>query len=99
MFVVIHHKISDPKKFWDLPEDFLANIPVGLRLHSSFPTSDGARATCLWECSALPKLREFIEGYSAGIAENEYVHVDESKALGLPKKTIQEERVGQSARA
>jgi hypothetical protein len=99
MFVVIHHNISDPKKFWAAPEEFLKSLPADLKLHHSLPNADGTRATCLWECSALPKLREFIEKVSAGISVNEYLPVDESKALNLPKKTIAEARAEERARA
>jgi hypothetical protein len=99
MFVAVHHEISDAKQFWSAPEEFLKSIPSGLRLHASYPNADGSRATCLWECGALPKLREFIEKATAGIAKNEYMPLDESRAFGLPKKTIEDERAEQRARA
>lgn len=84
MFVLVHHAISDPKAFWKNPEEFIASIPGDLKLHATYPIPDGTRATCVWEGPSLEEVRDFIDNYTGGIARNELLPIDDSKAYGLP---------------
>jgi hypothetical protein len=47
MFVLVHHAISDPKTFWKDPKEFFRSIPHDLKLHATYPLTDGTRATCV----------------------------------------------------
>jgi hypothetical protein len=82
MFVLVHHRVSDPEKFWRVPETW--SLPRGMKLHASYPSVDSQRVTCLWECPSEMALREFVEKATTGIAANEYLPVSESRAIGLP---------------
>jgi hypothetical protein len=88
MFVIVHHQISDPQKFWGDPEGFFASIPTGLKVHAGYPSADLKRATILWECDDLPHLRAFVDEITTGMAKNEYLRVDEGKAVGLPPRSF-----------
>jgi hypothetical protein len=86
MFVVIKHTVKDPGNFWSgKNKDFLETIPKDLKLHASYAASDSSSAVCLWEVESIEKLREFIEAKTSGIAENEYIPVDEARSVNLPQ--------------
>ncbi|HSD21671.1 MAG TPA: hypothetical protein VLC54_16600 [Anaeromyxobacter sp.] len=84
MFVLVHHAISDPEAFWKDPEEFFAKIPRDLKLHATYPISDGTRATCVWEGPSVAAVRQFIDDATRGLSRNELLAIDEGKAYGLP---------------
>jgi len=84
MFVVIQHRISDPRKFWAIARTETANLPPGLKLHSVLPDATGGPAVCLWEAASLQAVREFMEPLVSDISTNHYYEVDGGSAIGLP---------------
>ena len=56
-----------------------------LKLHTVFPSTDGAKAVCLWEGESLPAIKQFVEKVTSGVATNEYMAIEASSAVGLPK--------------
>ena len=52
MYIVAIHTISNPEKFWDAAKTL--NVPPGLKLHTVFPSTDGAKGVCLWEGESFP---------------------------------------------
>jgi hypothetical protein len=84
MYVIIEHEINDPKSFFDKADDIMANKPSSLKIHQFLPSEEGTRAVCLWECSRLNALKNFIEGEVGAYSENTYYAIQADKAIGLP---------------
>jgi hypothetical protein len=83
MYIVATHSISNPDKFWTAAKTLA--VPSHLKLHTVFPSTDGAKASCLWEGESLPTVKQFVETITSGLASNEYMVVEAKNALGLPK--------------
>ena len=83
MYTVAIHTISNPEKFWSTAKTL--SVPAPLKLHTVFPSTDGAKAVCLWEGEGLPAIKQFVEQITSGVATNEYMPVEASSAMGLPK--------------
>ncbi len=88
MYIVVNHRISDPNAFWSTAERELPNVPNGMVMHGSYPNGDGTAATCIWEASAVPQLRDYLEGVVGSYSDNEYMVVEPSKAYGLPVSKV-----------
>lgn len=83
MYIVANHTISDPAQFWGLAKS--TPVPSPLKLHSVFPSTDGARGTCLWEAPSLDAVKQFVETLTSAFASNEYMVVEAANAMGLPR--------------
>jgi hypothetical protein len=83
MYVVANHAISNPEKFWGLAST--TPVPPPLKLHCVFPSTDGARGTCLWEAQSVDAVKHFVETLTSGISKNDYMVVEATHAVGLPK--------------
>ena len=83
MYIVANHTISNPEKFWGLAKS--TPVPSPLKLHSVFPSTDGARGTCLWEAPSLDAVTQFVETLTSAFARNEYMVVEAASAMGLPR--------------
>jgi hypothetical protein len=83
MHIVAIHSISKPDKFWSAGKS--AVIPPHLKLHTIFPSADGAKGVCLWEGESLSTVKQFVETLTSGLSSNEYIVVESANALGLPK--------------
>jgi len=84
MYTVAIHTISNPTKFWSAAKSL--EVPPALKLHSVLPSTDGAKAVCLWEGDSLPSIRQFVDRVTTGLASNEYVPIEAANAVGLPSK-------------
>jgi hypothetical protein len=83
MYIVVNHRISDPE-FWAAAQRELPRLPDGISIHGVFPNADGSLATCLWKAESVSVLREYLEHHTGNFAKNEYMAVDDTKAMGLP---------------
>ena len=83
MYIVVNHAISNPEKFWGLAKAM--TVPAALRLHSVFPSTDGAKGTCLWEAQSVDAVKQFVDGATNAFSKNDYMAVEAGSALGLPK--------------
>ena len=83
MYIVAQHRISDPAKFWDIAQSSTANLPSGLKLVKVLPNADGTQAVCLWE-GEQAAVKALVDGAVGHVSKNEYLAVDDSKAVGLP---------------
>ena len=59
--------------------------PAALKLHSVFPSTDGARGTCLWEAQSVDAVKQFVETLTSAFSRNEYMVVEAANAMGLPR--------------
>ena len=83
MFIVAIHTISNPEKFWAAAQTL--SIPSHVKLHSVFPSTDGARGVCLWQGESMAVVKPLVESLTSGLSTNEYVPIEASQAMGLPK--------------
>lgn len=84
MFIVAIHEISNPDGFWSAADPSL--VPAEVTLHSTYPSSDSRRATCLWEADSVDAVRDVLEPILGEYSRNEYFEVDPQHpgVLGLP---------------
>lgn len=83
MYVVVQHRITDPRAFKVLNERPQPSRPAHWRLLHSLPSRDGAMCICLWETDSVETLRRFTERAYAGVSVCECFEVDQANALGL----------------
>ena len=84
MYVVAQHHITDPAAFWSRVKG-APQLPEGIRLHHTFPSTDGSRAVCLWEADSVEAVRNAVESVVGEVSNNEYFEVGADQAMGLPK--------------
>jgi hypothetical protein len=80
MYVIAIHDISDPDAFWAEQPD----LPEGLELPTVAPSPDGTRAICIWKGDSVDAVREFVDGATGEVANNEFFEVKDENAQGLP---------------
>jgi len=85
MYITVIHDISDPGKFSDVVRSATAaGFPEGIVLHSSYPSADGTRNTCLWEADTVDAVRDLVEPAVGEFSKNEYFEVNADHSIGLP---------------
>ena len=84
MYVVVQHQIHDPAAFWSRVSQ-APELPAGVTLHSSYPSSDGSRAVCLWEADSVESVRSLVESVVGDLSTNDYFEVGAERAMGLPR--------------
>lgn len=85
MFFAIKHTISNPPEFWSRAQASLPNLPAGIKIHSVLPNAEMNEAVCLWEANSHEQMRDYLEGKTGDVSKNEYLVVNETNAMGLPK--------------
>jgi hypothetical protein len=83
MYIVAIHTISNPEKFWTAAKNL--SIPSHVKLHSVFPSTDGTKGVCLWQGESLAIVKPLVDSLTGGLSTNEYVPVEASNAMGLPR--------------
>jgi hypothetical protein len=83
MYIVAIHTISNPEKFWTAAKSLA--VPPHIKLHTVFPSTDGAKGMCLWQAESLSAMKQFLEPVTSGVASNEYMVVADADAVGLPR--------------
>jgi hypothetical protein len=84
MFVVVQHTITDPTTFWNSADP--TKLPPKVRLHHTFPTSDGTRAVCLWEAESVDAVRNVLEPMLGTFSRNDYFAVENREGIGRPSE-------------
>jgi len=90
MFVIAHHFISDPEKFWALAPQVMESIPAHIKLHSVFPSNDLKTGTCIWEAPNGIEVQTLVDKILGNLSRNVCYEVNEEKAIGLPQKIVAE---------
>ena len=85
MYVMVHHQVSDPQKFWSIAEAEMGKLPADLKLLASIPSLEGTRVTCLWEGASIDTVKGYLESKIGTVGKNEYLQADPSKVFGIPK--------------
>jgi len=81
MYIAVRHEISDPKSFWEKAVNLA--IPSEIKLHSSFPNTDGSKGNCLWEADSIDQVKTLIESNLGDYSKNEYFEVNPKKSVGI----------------
>ena len=89
MHVSVHHTITDQQKWTQLTKNIMAmveqgRLPQGLKGLMYLPSTDGRKATCLWEAPSLDTLKNFLDRETGTAARNDYFQVNTEAAFGLP---------------
>ena len=87
MYIMVQHTISEPAVFWNSADP--TTFPPQLKLHHTFPTSDGTRAVCIWEAESLDALRNFLEPAVGRVSRNEYLQVENREGFARPSRVPQ----------
>jgi hypothetical protein len=83
MFVMVQHTITDPAGFWNAA-DPNATLPPNIKLHHTFPTTDGTRAVCIWEAESVDAVRGYLETLFGKVSRNEYFTVENKEGFARP---------------
>lgn len=84
MYFRVNHTISDPATFWARAKESLPNLPAGIKIHAVFPNETMNLATCIWEGETEAQLREYLEGKTGDVSNNDYMLINAANAMGLP---------------
>lgn len=84
MFVAVHHRISDPEKYWSTVSEAAGNLPSDLELRQCLPKADGREAFCVWEGNSVEHVRDFVEAGVGEVSTNEYVEVEHGDGVHVP---------------
>lgn len=90
MFVIAHHFVQDPERFWASAPQVIAAIPSHIKLHSVFPSQDLKTGTCIWEAPNAAEVQELADRILGRMAKNVCYEVNEKEAMGLPQKAMAE---------
>lgn len=89
MFVTIQYNISD-RKLWEESTSQIGpmieegRLPKGLKPLLYLPSTDGRKATSVWETDSLDTLKRFLDPLTTKAARNEYIQINAENAFGLP---------------
>ena len=86
MYVLVHHTIHDPDRYWGTVQEATPKIPPALKLHQCIPARDGSRATCLWEAESIESVETFIEPLLGDVSTNEYFDAENREGIAMPSK-------------
>ncbi len=83
MYVVVHHRIKDPKTAFARGERLIASedAPQGVRVLQFYPSQDGSAVTCLWEAESVSSVQEYVDTTLGDSSENTSYAVDTSHAF------------------
>jgi hypothetical protein len=84
MYVLVHHAVNEPVRFWANAQKGLADMPSHLTLHHTLSAKDGTRATCLWEAESVSAVRDFLEPLLGPTAANEYREAENREGIAVP---------------
>jgi hypothetical protein len=84
MYILVHHRITNPDRFWTTVQDATPSIPPELTLHLTIPARDGSVATCLWEAASVAEVQGFVEPALGQVSRNEYYEAENREGVALP---------------
>lgn len=92
MYVVVHHRIRDPKKAFPRGEKLLNGdgAPDGVRVLQFYPATDGSLVTCLWEAPSVDSVQDYVDSTLGDASENACYQVDEEQARADQPSRIRE---------
>jgi hypothetical protein len=96
MYILVQHTISEPAAFWNAADP--TAFPPQVKLHHTFPTPDGTRATCIWEADSIDTVRNVLEPVIGQMSRNDYYPVENGDGIARPSRLPKAATAGASAR-
>jgi hypothetical protein len=83
MYVAVLHEFKDPPTAFARGEKLIMNeeAPAGVRGLQFYPSTDGARATCLWESESVDAVRDYVDSTLGDASVNTCWEVDADQAF------------------
>jgi len=76
MFVIVIHRIHDPKGFQAAEDKAIAQgLPAGVKLPIHAATKDHTTGVCIWEGKSIAAVAEIVEAVVGPYSKNEYLEV------------------------
>jgi hypothetical protein len=88
VYILVQHTVSDPATVWSRAQQTASSLPAHLKLHHSFPTPDGRRATCIWEAESIDTLKAHLDPALGPGATNEYFEAVNKEGIALPTSLV-----------
>jgi hypothetical protein len=88
MFIVVQHDITNKDAFFGSAKEVVEGVPQGIKAVQFLPSTDSAKAVCLWEGKSVEDVKNYLEPKIGKIARNTYYGVDGKVAIGLPAGMI-----------
>jgi hypothetical protein len=86
MYVLVHHSIRNPNRFWSTAQTTMQAVPPELTLHQTLAAKDGSRATCLWEAASVKAVRDYLEPILEADSSNEYREAENRDGIAVPAR-------------
>lgn len=93
MYVVVQHRIKDPRTAFPRGEKMIKGegAPSGARALQFYPGQDGSAVTCLWEAESVESVQDYCDRTLGDSSENTCYAVDAKQAFsgrpaGLPEE-------------
>jgi hypothetical protein len=86
MYVLVHHRVTDPDQFWATAQNAIPNLPPELKLHHTLSANDGTIATCLWEAETVQAVRDFLEPALGDFSSNSYARAENREGIAVPPR-------------
>ena len=91
MYVVVQHRIKDPRTAFSRGEKLIKQegAPAGVRGLQFYPSQDASAVTCLWEADSVASIQHYVDSTLGDSSENLCYEVDAGRAFaerpsGLP---------------
>jgi hypothetical protein len=83
MYVAVLHEFQDPTTAFARGAKLVMNedAPAGVRGLQFYPSTDGARAACLWESESVGAVREYVDSTLGDSSVNTCWEVDADQAF------------------
>ena len=83
MYVVAHHRITDPRTAFSRGETLVRNegAPAGVHGLQFYPSRDRTAVTCLWEAPSVKSVQEYVDSVLGDSSTNECYEVDAEQAF------------------
>lgn len=83
-FIVQHRDIKDWDSF-STKSGEVTKAPGSLESLQYLPLADHSAAFCVWYADSEATLKQYLDGFCAGLSTNTYFRIDERIATNLPK--------------
>jgi hypothetical protein len=83
MYVVVLHEFLDPPTAFARGAKLVMNqdAPYGVRGLQFYPSTDGSRATCLWEAGSVEAVQGYVDSTLGDSSANTCFEVDAEQAF------------------
>jgi hypothetical protein len=83
MYVIVQHRINDPKTAFAKGEKLISNegAPAGVRGLEFYPSRDGSSVTCLFEAPTVDAVQRYVDTTLGSSSENFCYEVNAEQAF------------------